>query len=504
MPLVIIRSLTVILLLLSLTLSLTAEAQSTYPDREVYLGKRDPMQSHFEERDSFSLSAAGGGAAAAIEPGRLYEMSATIYITGDSSSGNVIVGIVHGRVYRLSGRINSMAETAWTPVELAIQQPPGAAATTAKSAAKSAAKSSLFTTQIFSRTMGYFTRVEPAIATSLRYWQLEDGVRQAEDYRYTVDPYVRLFKQSERWSWDNLYQMKLGARWGEVSDKVLGIKLNTDYVRKVQSRSEFSVRGRYERARGLSEEILIGDISFVDHDLLEAAFGFSRGKGRDRVHFDGTIYARVVDYDNDINLTVDFSKFSHDRLGISGNIYYQFRPRISYWVGVDVSDYDYSDSDLDNRDLRAVVGGEFLFSSRLSAKIVLGLQDKEFDGDDFDSTTWDAYVDWQPRFNTRIVFRTMQEIAELQEANALTVRRGHELGWTQTWSKKFSTELGWMRHKRTFDGYNIRRRDLYFNLNYATSRKVTLIAKAIRYDQDISNGNERDSFLVELTADYKF
>jgi hypothetical protein len=290
--------LSAMLLPLSLILSVIVEAQSTYPNTEAFLDKGPQMRSRIEYQDSFSQVGIKGAAdsGAAIEPGSLYDLAATIYTNGDSSRRSVIVSIaiVPGHVYNMSGTINGGTEPSRTPFDVTVQQQSGETL--------AIAKNEFFSIDPFSKSIAYFTRVQPAVATSLRYWKLEDGSRQAEDYRYTVDPYVRLFKQSERWSWDNLYQMKLGVRWGEVSDDVLGIKLNTDYVRKVQSRSEYSVRGRYERTRGLTEEILIGDISFVDHDLFEAAFGFNRGKGRDRVHFDSEIYARVVDYDDDIDL----------------------------------------------------------------------------------------------------------------------------------------------------------------------------------------------------------
>ncbi len=489
-----------------LTLSLSVKAQFNYPAEGVVVGKRYRVQSAVGSSSSYDRSGVFIRAAGVVMRDRIYRMSSTIYSSGEAPAGFGSVAVAPGRVFELSGTISSEIEPDWRSSDKTTvsrkDQP-------VRDEQPIIAHRGLFLLNIFSRSVDFFTRIQPGVAISLRSWSLENGSSDAEDFRYTIDQYVRLFKESERWSWDSFYRMKAGVRDGEVSNNVGQHLLDSGYVHKVRSRSEFSLSGRFEYTDGLSEEILAGDISYVDHRLFELVAEFKRGKGRDRVRFDGKIYAGVLDYDTPDEVTVDFEQFSHDRIGIAGNIYYQFRPRISYWIGMDVSEYSYPESDLGNRDYTTVLGGEFLFSSRLKASVERGIQHKQFDDAGFSRAMWNLQVNWRPRVNSSLVFSSSQRLAESQrdgasQANALTVERRNELGWKQNWSKRLSTGVGWISGTKFFKGYEIDRRDLFVNLEYTPIKNLAFNLHASRYGRELDQQEARDAFLVELTADYKF
>jgi len=252
------------------------------------------------------------------------------------------------------------------------------------------------------------TEVTSIIATSLGYG---DNVFRGFDNEtsstfLSVQPLVEAVRETNEQKLSFAYEGNAVAFFENSDDNYFSNKLAGNYIRKLNSVSEFSVGATFEDGstiRGTDiTEGSNGDVEgATDFTRTDFSLGYGIGSLKTGPSLELSYNFTDLEFDNFeiINQGRDYQLNK-----LSARLGYQYSVATKLFIDLSYSDFDYDEfaisfgGELDNTEQTALVGVKWKLNRLTSGEVSVGITDKEFDNfqDPSSITTWNVQLEWTP------------------------------------------------------------------------------------------------------------
>lgn len=200
-----------------------------------------------------------------------------------------------------------------------------------------------------------------------------------------------------------------------------------------------------------------------------------------------------------------------DAYVFDADFYYEVAPKTKIVGKLKYSDYDYveSTSPLDNEALLLLAGVEWNRSETVTASVLLGVEDKDFDrsgGKDTSSAGWKASLNWSPIERAQILFETARGDKEGSVREDFIDVAEYAVSWRHQWLERLDSVVQYKFIDRSYGGGpNNGREDevdnFRVNVSYKFRRWLDVTGGFRTYDQAsnrIQENYERDVYSVGI------
>jgi len=322
---------------------------------------------------------------------------------------------------------------------------------------------------------------------------------------FSIQPVVEAVKESAAQKLSFGYEGNGVAFFDSSDDNYLSNSLNGNYVRSINSISEFSVGATFEDGSNVrGTDITEGTNGTVDGatDFTRKDFSLGYAIGSPKVGPSLELNYNLTDLEFDnfefVNQGRDYKldKFSA-RLG------YQYSVATKFFIDISNSDFDYDSpvpflgGELDNSEQAIMVGVQWRLSRLTSGEISIGSTDKEFDNFDDPSslTTWNVALDWTPTPRDTVTIEGFSRPFEQAGTGLFQDIDQASLTWERSLSRVLSLKTGLTLGSVDFE--NVARDDDFDSVSLGLLYKPTRYSEwSLNYERE-----EKDSNLSQFDFD---
>lgn len=359
--------------------------------------------------------------------------------------------------------------------------------------------SSAFALDTKPRKMGSMN-VSSVITSSLGYG--DNVFRGSSDEKsstfLSVQPVVEAVRETAEQKISLGYEGNGFAFFDSSDDNYLSNALRGDYVRQINSISEFSVGAGFEdgstiRGTDITEGTNGAVDGATDFTRKDLSLGYAIGSAKVGPNLELGYNYTDLEFDN-------FELFNRGRDykldTISARLGYQYSVATKFFVDLSYSDYDYDtatnflSSELDNSEQAVMVGVQWRLSRLTSGEVSIGSTDKDFDNfqDSGSLTTWNVQLDWTPTPRDTITVEGFSRPFEQAGTGLFQDVDQAAVTWEHDFSRTFSIKSGVTVGSVNFD--NVARDDDFDAFNVGLLYKPTRYSEwSLNYEREEKDSN---------------
>ncbi|MBX2847016.1 MAG: outer membrane beta-barrel protein [Acidiferrobacterales bacterium] len=350
-------------------------------------------------------------------------------------------------------------------------------------------------------------QVTTSITTSLGYGDnvFRGASNETSSSFLSAQPVVEAVNETASQKLSFGYEGDGVAFFDSSDDNYLSNALTADYLRSINSISQFSVGAGFEDGSTIrGTDITEGTNGTVDGatDFTRKDFsiGYAIGSPKTGPSIELNYNFTDLEFDNFefINQGRDYQldKFTA-RLG------YQYSVATKFFIDLSNSDFDYDQAvpflggQLDNTEQAVMVGVQWRLSRLTSGEISIGTTDKEFDNfeDPGSLTTWNVSLDWTPTPRDTVTVEGFSRPFEQAGTGTFQDIDQATIAWERDLSKVLSLKTGLTLGSVNFE--NVARDDDFDKLSLGLLYKPTRYSEwSLNYERE-----EKDSNLSQFDFD---
>lgn len=307
------------------------------------------------------------------------------------------------------------------------------------------------------------TDVTALITTALGYGDnvFRGSINEESSGVLSVSPTLEAVRETEEQKLSLIYEGNGSVFFDSSDDNFFSNRVAADYVRALNSISEFSLGAAYEDGstiRGV-------DITEGSNGEIEGATDFSRqdlsvgyALGSQKIGPSLELSYQYTDLEFDNFLIINTGR-DYTLDAISARLGYQYSVATKFFVDLGYKDFDYSEAlsflgaELDNTEQSVHAGVKWRMGKLTIGEVSVGVTDKEFDSFSDPSTlvTWNLNFEWTPTSRDKVTLSGFSRPFEqagsgiFQEVNQVTV------AWLHDFSSRFNLATGFTYGRVDFD-----------------------------------------------------
>ncbi len=325
----------------------------------------------------------------------------------------------------------------------------------------------------------------------------EEGPGRISSWKTEINPYLSFHTKRNLDLYEFRYTLNAGFYDNSSDDNYDDhmFAINTHNV--INKKNQFDIHASYnllheDRGSGISDGI---GIFFTEPDeYTDAKVNAKYLYGTAGAIMNVELAAGYLDkeYTNHEEVT---QYFDRDEPNIGATLFYRVMPKtqLLFQIRHKQINYDIARpglSKIDSKQNNYQFGVTWQATAKTKGIFKIGRLDKNFDAsayEDYDFTSWNVGVDWNPRKNTRIYMGSTSDAEESYGTGLYTEAQRHVIAWTQNWNSRVESTVDY--HRDDLDYIASTRDDSVDNIGFNADYKITPEIKlGMSYDYE-----ERDS-----------